>query len=115
MMIIRIKAENVIQYANVSQDEAPIHRDAEAAALAGFDRPIAHGMYLMGLAQSLYLAKHHNQWVIRCSMRFIKPVYVDSDVSFHYEVQGDRIKVDVMTDAGIKAAIGDFTVKEGFE
>jgi acyl dehydratase len=57
-MNIRITAEAVRQYALASKDMAAIHISSEAAAEAGYERPIAHGMFLMGLAQSLYLSKH---------------------------------------------------------
>ncbi|MWV42784.1 hypothetical protein GRF59_04015 [Paenibacillus sp. HJL G12] len=113
-MKIKITAETIRQYAAASQDTADIHLNAEAAARAGYQRPIAHGMYLMGLAQSLYLAEHRTQWINSCSMKFMKPLWVDSHASFDFEVNENNIQVTVTADHGETIAVGEFTVKEGF-
>jgi fatty acid synthase len=36
---------NLAEFARASHDANPLHRDAHAAALAGFDRPIVHGQW----------------------------------------------------------------------
>ena len=60
-----ITRAEVLRYANASNDKAAIHIDDEIAKKAGFERPIVHGMYVMGLAQSIYLKEHPTQWIVR--------------------------------------------------
>ncbi|WP_339317000.1 MaoC family dehydratase [Paenibacillus sp. FSL R10-2734] len=107
-----ITAEAIRQYAAASQDLAAIHLDEAAAAKTGFKRPIAHGMYLMGLTQSLYIAEHPTQWITEYEMKFHKPIEVDNDVIFDFADDNARVKVTLTTDAGDLIAAGAFSVKE---
>lgn len=108
-----ISAEDILKYATSSQDTAAIHLNDEAAAKAGYNRPIVHGMYMMGLAQSLYLAEHQSQWITTYSMKFQKPVLVDSIITFDYESCEDKIQVTIAFETGEVIAVGTFSVKEG--
>ncbi|MCJ8013590.1 MaoC family dehydratase [Paenibacillus sp. KQZ6P-2] len=110
----RITADAVRQYAAASRDTAAIHLNAEAAAKAGYERPIAHGMYIMGLAQSLYLAEHQALWIHDYSMKFLKPLFIDTMASFDFEACEDTIHVTVTTETGEVIALGSFSVKESF-
>lgn len=107
-----ITAEAIRQYAVASQDLAPIHLDADAAAKAGLQRPIAHGMYLMGLAQSLYIAKHPTQWITQYDIKFHKPLEADSVVIFDFTDDDCAVNVTLTTEAGDVIASGAFSVKE---
>ncbi|WP_422661092.1 MaoC family dehydratase [Paenibacillus sp. EC2-1] len=108
----RISFESIQQYASASKDAADIHLDAEAAACAGFKRPIAHGMYIMGLAQSLYIQAHPEQWITSYELRFSNPLYVESEVEFEFEVAADYILVKVTGEDGEMIASGTMSVKE---
>lgn len=112
MMRKCITAEAIRKYAAASQDLAAIHLDEDAAAKAGFKRPIAHGMYLMGLAQSLYLAEHRAQWITQYELKFHQPVEVDNVVIFDYAEDDCTVKVTLTTEAGDVIASGVFSVKE---
>jgi acyl dehydratase len=112
MMRKCITAEAIRQYAAASQDLAAIHLDQDAAAEAGFKRPIAHGMYLMGLAQSLYIAEHEAQWITQYEMKFHQPVEVDHAVIFDFTDNGCDVEVTLSTEAGEVIASGAFSVKE---
>ena len=107
MMRKCITAEAIRQYAAASQDLAAIH-----LAEAGFKRPIAHGMYLMGLAQSLYIAEHQTQWITQYDMKFHKPIEVDNVVIFDFSEDDCLVKVTLTTEAGDVIASGAFSVKE---
>jgi len=109
----RITAEAIRQYALVSKDDSPIHLNADAAASAGFKRPIAHGMYIMGLAQSLYIREHPQQWITAYALKFINPLYVDSDVVFDFTETNGEICVTVTREDGELIASGILTAKEG--
>lgn len=108
----RITTEAVRKYASASQDTAAIHLDWDAASEAGFQRPIAHGMYLMGLAQSIYIAKHPVHWITQYEMKFHKPIFVDTLAIFDFEDNKCNIKVTVTTEEGDLIASGTFSVKE---
>jgi 3-hydroxybutyryl-CoA dehydratase len=108
----RITAEAIQQYAAASKDTAAIHLDAEAATKAGFKRPIAHGMYIMGLAQSLYIAEHPTQWITQYDMKFQKPLLVDVVVIFDFEASDGNVQVTVTAETGEVIASGTFSVKE---
>lgn len=110
----QITIAHVQQYAAVSKDTAAIHLNIEAAAKAGYKRPIVHGMYIMGIAQSLYLKDHPTHWVKTCCMKFINPLLTDTLASFHFDVCLDHIHVTVTTEQGEIIAKGTFSVKEGF-
>jgi 3-hydroxybutyryl-CoA dehydratase len=107
-----ITSEAIKQYAVASQDQAAIHLEADAAAEAGFERPIAHGMYLMGLAQSIYLADHPTQWITQYDMKFHKPILVDTVAIFDFKDCDNPIQVTVTAETGEVIASGTFLVKE---
>ncbi|MDQ0088988.1 acyl dehydratase [Paenibacillus anaericanus] len=108
----RITAAAIRQYADVSKDTAAIHLNAEDAAKVGYKQPIAHGMYIMGLAQSMYLNEHPSQWISSYSMKFQKPLLVDSIAIFDFEVCDSTIQVTITVESGEVIALGDFSVKE---
>lgn len=107
-----ITAKQVLQYAQVSNDMAAIHINAEAAKQAGFERPIVHGMYLMGLAQSMYLKKQPMKWIVRYDMRFQQSLLIDEDVTFRYVAKDNQIEVVILTNNNDIIALGFFEVKE---
>lgn len=111
-MIKHITADAIRHYAAASKDTAAIHLNVEAAAKAGYKRPLVHGMYIMGLAQSLYLAEHPTQWITTYSMKFQKPLVVDTVAFFDYEVCNDDIHVTVTIESGEVIAAGAFSVRE---
>jgi acyl dehydratase len=107
-----VTAKQVQYYAQVSKDDAAIHIHAEAAKQSGFERPIVHGMYLMGLAQSLYIKEHPLKWVVRYDMRFQKPLLIDEEVTFRFIEKHNTIEVSLLTNNNDLIALGFFDVKE---
>lgn len=108
----RITYEAIKQYAAASKDMADIHLDPEIAKSAGFKRPIVHGMYIMGLAQSLYMVEHPTKWITSYDMKFQKPILVDSEITFEYKGSFGVIQVSVTDDVGEVVASGTLSVKE---
>ncbi|SDW11234.1 MaoC family dehydratase [Paenibacillus sp. CF384] len=111
----QITAAAIREYADLTGDHAPIHLQDEAARQAGYQAPIAHGMYLMGMAQSIYLAEHRTHWIQSYSMKFHKPLVQNASAYFVYEVCNDRIQVTILEEDedGEVIAKGVFIVKEG--
>ncbi|URN93708.1 MAG: MaoC family dehydratase [Candidatus Pristimantibacillus lignocellulolyticus] len=116
--MIKIKIKRLItshiikQYAAVSKDHASIHVNAEVATKIGYKRPIAHGMYVMGLAQSIYLMQHPTKWIMNYNMTFQKPLLVDTVAIFEYIEHNEEIIVSVSVESGEVIASGAFSVKE---
>ncbi len=107
-----ISSEEIKHYVKVSKDNASIHIDQSAAQKHGFERPIVHGMYLMGLAQSLYLQTHPSVWIEQYEMRFQNSLLVDQEVEFHFEMQGNHVQVQLSTVTLQNIALGTLYVKE---
>lgn len=106
-----ITAKEVLRYAHVSKDDAAIHVDEQIAKQAGFERPIVHGMYIMGLAQSLFLQSHPTTWITNYTMRFQQPLLIGEEVTFYFEARHHIIDVFVATETS-KIALGTLHVKE---
>jgi acyl dehydratase len=78
---LRFSQQNVIDFANVSGDNNPIHLDADYAATTQFGKPIMHGMIsgcvftrIMGTQfpgfGSIYLSQ---------TIEFKRPMFVETD------------------------------------
>ena len=107
-----ITAEEILHYAKISKDTASIHIDKRAAQNAGFERPIVHGMYLMGFAQSIYLKAHPHQWIRQYEMRFLHSLLVDQEIELDFDVQENFVQVCCSTLGQQSIALGTFYVKE---
>jgi acyl dehydratase len=71
----------LVEYANASGDQNPIHQSEEFAKAVGLENVIAHGMYTMGLvAQYVSEVAGGSSKVQEFSARFTKPVVVPADV-----------------------------------
>lgn len=113
-MKMEITEADIRHYASVTKDEAAIHLDAAAAKKAGYDAPIAHGMYIMGLAQSLYMKEHRSHWIQSMDMRFEQPCVQGSAVYFRYNTMNHgQIQVTVTSDHEEIIAKGSFGIAEG--
>lgn len=108
----QITAKAIQHYAMIAKDHADIHLDVEAAIQWGYDRPIAHGMYMMGLAQSLYIAEHPSQWITTYAIKFSKSILVDSKVIFHFSVNKSHVEVQVLSTDQDLLLSGHLVVKE---
>ena len=106
-----INRKTLIDYANASGDQNPIHQNEEFAKSVGLPDVIAHGMLTMALA-SRFVA----QWagdvskVKEFSARFTKPVVVPAGVDVELvvsavidEVTARSVTLDITAEcAGIK-------------
>jgi len=73
--IPEITAEHISNYAEGSGDYASIHLDRDAAQEAGFNQPIAHGMWSMALGGKLVSKWFSSNFqVTSYNVSFITPV-----------------------------------------
>lgn len=91
---------DVRKFAELTGDENRLHTDRRYAEAEGpFDKPIVHGVLVMGSVSSA-LAKFEGDIIIESmdELNFLKPVYVDDEVNISCRVtnmNGRRAKVDV--------------------
>ena len=78
----------LIQYADASGDQNPIHQDEAFAKSVGLPDVIAHGMLTMGLVGKYPSDISGARKVIEFSAKFIKPVVVPANTEVFLIVSG---------------------------
>ena len=109
-----INRAKLVEYANASGDQNPIHQDEAFAKSVGLDNVIAHGMYTMGLAgQYISEIAGDSSKVREFSARFTKPVIVPADTDVELivnavvtEVQSDTVKLEITATSGDVKVLG---------
>jgi acyl dehydratase len=84
-----ITAADVRTFADVTGDDNPIHVDADyAAAHSRYERPIVHGVLLLGLISKVLGRDFpgHGSVAVGISCRFLRPVPVGSEVDVEVKV-----------------------------
>lgn len=77
----RFTQEQVIQFAELTGDNNPLHLDAEYAATTSFKRPIIHGM----LGASVFTKVLGTEFpgfgsiYLKQTVEFLRPMFVDTD------------------------------------
>lgn len=89
----------LVDYANASGDQNPIHQDEAFAKSVGLPDVIAHGMFSMGLAGSYLSELEGSESVTEFSAKFIKPVVVPANIDVYLEISG---KVTEVVDKTVK-------------
>ena len=84
----KINRQLLIEYANASGDQNPIHQDETFAKSVGLPDVIAHGMLTMALAGKYLSDISGSQNVIEFSAKFIKPVVVPAGVDVSLIISG---------------------------
>jgi acyl dehydratase len=83
-----INRKLLVDYANASGDQNPIHQDETFAKSVGLPDVIAHGMLTMALAGKYLSDLSGSQSVIEFSAKFIKPVVVPADTDVSLIISG---------------------------
>jgi acyl dehydratase len=89
-----INRKLLVQYANASGDQNPIHQDEAFAKSVGLPDVIAHGMLTMALAGKYLSDISGSQSVLEFSARFIKPVVVPVDTDVALVISGKVTEVN---------------------
>jgi acyl dehydratase len=89
----KINRQLLIEYANASGDQNPIHQDEAFAKSVGLPDVIAHGMLTMALAGKYLSDIAGSQSVIEFSAKFIKPVVVPADTDVSLVISGKVTEV----------------------
>jgi acyl dehydratase len=83
-----INRKLLVDYANASGDQNPIHQDETFAKSVGLPDVIAHGMLTMALAGKYLSEIAGSQSVVEFSAKFIKPVVVPADTDVSLVISG---------------------------
>lgn len=94
-----INRQLLIDYANASGDQNPIHQDENFAKSVGLPDVIAHGMFTMGLAGTYLGEIAGSASVVEFGAKFIKPVAVPAQTDVFLEISG---KVSELIDGKAK-------------
>ncbi|MEK6975247.1 MAG: MaoC family dehydratase [Candidatus Thermoplasmatota archaeon] len=83
-----VSADQVIRFADVTNDRNPIHLDAEFAKGTKFGRPIAHGALLISLVSGILGMRFPGRGtiIVAQTVRFRRPVHVGSAIRIRLEV-----------------------------
>ena len=89
-----INRKLLVEYADASGDQNPIHQDEAFAKSVGLPDVIAHGMLTMALAGKYVSDISGCQSVLEFSARFIKPVVVPADTDVALVISGKVTEVN---------------------
>ncbi len=101
-MRTKITQADIDRFAQASGDRADLHRPKEN------ETPIAHGMYLMGIALSMYNRIRPTRWIRSYEMKFVRPVHAETEIDIRYTETENRIEVTLSTKQGETVAKGVF-------
>ena len=123
-----ISEADILRFAEISGDHAPIHVDEAYARTTAYGRRIAHGALMMGLlsATSTVIserstkrgATHVPVSLGYDRIRIIHPVFIDDTVTARYTVEEvdpqagrTRAKVEIVKEDGTLCLIGTHVLK----
>lgn len=88
-IIKRFVEEDILIFSELSQDKNPIHLDSNFASKTNFGRKIVHGMLIASLFSGLLGEKLPGKGTIYLgqTITFIKPVFINEEVTASVEIQ----------------------------
>ncbi len=89
-----INRKLLVEYADASGDQNPIHQDEAFAKSVGLPDVIAHGMLTMALAGKYLSDISGSQSVLEFSAKFIKPVVVPADTDVTLVISGKVTEIN---------------------
>jgi acyl dehydratase len=78
----------VLQLADISGDQNPIHTNEEYAKKTIFGKRIAHGLFCLGMVSNLIGTKLPGEGAILVNeqVNYLKPVYIDDEIETTVEI-----------------------------
>ena len=89
-----INRKLLVEYADASGDQNPIHQDEAFAKSVGLPDVIAHGMLTMALAGKYLSDISGSQSVLEFSAKFIKPVVIPADTDVALVISGKVTEIN---------------------
>lgn len=107
----KVNRELLVQYANASGDQNPIHQDEAFAKSVGLPDVIAHGMLTMGLAATYLSDIAGSAAVKQFTAKFIKPVVVPAGVDVSIDISAIVVSLeDELAEIELTVMCGDVKV-----
>jgi acyl dehydratase len=108
-----ISRDDVNGFADITGDDNPIHIDISKLKDTRFDRPIVHGVLLLGVISKVlgHDFPGPGSIAVAISAKFLRPVYVDSEVRVTVKIVGKvesrkHVKAKVYVHTEGKLALG---------
>lgn len=108
-----LTAEDVRTFATLTGDDNPIHVDPAYAATTRFEKPIVHGVLLLGIISKVLGRDFpgHGSVAVAISCRFLRPVPVGSEITVEVKISEKieryrHVKGRVYVYVGGKTALG---------
>lgn len=105
--------DDVRAFADITGDINPIHVDEGFAQSRGMDKPIIHGVLLLGIVSKVLGCDFpgHGSIAVGISCRFLRPVPVDSEITVEVKVSEKvekfkHVKVRIYIYQGKKMILG---------
>jgi acyl dehydratase len=114
--IEEIQQIDLVKYSGASGDFNEIHSVPHIAKEKGFNHPIAHGMYVMGLGSRIIL-----EWFPYCNIqhfnvRFLSVVYPGDVLSFQGKIISDEQEHETKRgELEVRNQLGDLKLNGYFE
>jgi fatty acid synthase, bacteria type len=116
LLLHSIGTDQVKRYAEVSRDRNPIHLSSAAAAAAGLDGPVVHGMLIMGQFERLLRSWQPDCTIAALTTQFLRPMPVGGSLEVGARIvsiasdRSCRFRLTARNSAGQLIAIGEATV-----
>lgn len=110
--------QDVIDFARVTGDNNPVHLDEDFASKTIFKTRIMHGMLGACVFSKVFGTMFPGEGTIYLSqsVNFLKPMYVDTSYTSHFEVleilekNRARISTSILNQEGKKVVVGEAVV-----
>lgn len=112
-LTVKITAETIDKFAEVSGDDNPIHLDDEYAKTTRFGQRIAHGMITAALISRGLTEKIGRGGIyLGQTMKFLNPVFINDEITITFTITAIREGRGIVTiDTTARKANGDVIVK----
>jgi fatty acid synthase len=119
LVLRSIGLDQVKTYAEASGDRNPIHLSPAAAAAAGLDGPVVHGMFIMGQCERLLRGWRPCCGIDSLTIQFLRPLEVGGFLEVAARIvsivseNSCRLRLTARNAAGLLIAAGEATVSYG--
>ncbi len=86
----KITLEDMRQFANLTEDDNPVHFDEEAAKESGYPAPLVHGMFVNSLVSTVMGTKLPGNGTVLMDqqVKYSGPVFAEDEVTVTLEFAG---------------------------
>lgn len=112
--VVNVTEKMVINFAEVSGDNNPIHVDAEFAKTTRFGQRIAHGMLIASFISKALAHKLPGRGGVYLgqTLKFVHPVFIGDTVTIELKILNYREEKGIaVVETNVKKQTGEFVIK----